>query len=355
MADLINEIIQVTITRQTAVAQVASFNGILIAEEFLAASITPAFATDERVRSYTSLADIVSAGYTTSSAVYLAGKALFQQNPNPGKIYVGRKLTGGDGSETWTQALTAMLEDSNEWYGFGIGSTTLADLEEAADWSEANKKLMGISDDDSNIISGTGDIAEYINTNNYDRSFVIYHPAADGSTSDPFANFAWLGKIFPNDPGSANWAHKTLAGVTAYQLTSTERGVIEGKKGNYFSTVAGIDVTLYGWVGSGEYIDIIRGVDWSEARIQELIYQVLINNIKVPFTDDGIQAVDSQLKAALQEGIDVGLYASYETTVPLAADVSATDKGNRLLPDVEFVAILAGAINKVQVNGIVSL
>ncbi len=112
---------------------------------------------------------------------------------------------------------------------------------------------------------------------------------------------------------------------------------------------------MYGWVGSGEYIDIIRGVDWSEARIQELIYQVLINNIKVPFTDDGIQAVDSQLKAALQEGIDVGLYASYETTVPLAADVSATDKGNRLLPDVEFVAILAGAINKVQVNGIVSL
>lgn len=356
----INEIVQITITRQTAAAQVPAFNGVLIAEEILKADIAPAF--NERVRVYTSLAELVTAGFVTTDAVYLAAQALFSQNPNPGKIYVGRKLTGVDGTETWTEALTAMADENKEWYGFSIGTKTLTDLQLAAAFSEANKKLFIISDDDANIVDGTGDIAEYVNSNSYDRSAVIYHDEADLSADDPMAEFAWMGKLFPKDPGSVNWAYKTLSGVTAVEITSAQQTTAFGKECNLYQEIAGNNVTRYGTVGSGEYIDIIRGLDWLESLIQSNIYTVLLNNDKIPFTDAGIQSIVAEIQSALQSAADVGLIIGaedeengYAVTAPLAADVSAANKAARILPDIEFRATLQGAVNKVEIQGYVGL
>ncbi len=356
----ISEIVQVTITRQTASAEVPSFNGIMIAEEFLIADITPAFS--ERVREYSSLSELLTAGFVATDAVYLAAQAMFSQNPNPGKIYVGRKLTGGDGTETWTQALTAMLEENKEWYGFGIGTRTLADLQLAAAWAEANKKLFAISDDDANIVDATGDIAEYINTQGYDRSFVIYHDGADLGASDPMAEFAWLGKLFPKSPGSVNWAHKTLSGVSAVDLTTAQQTTAFGKECNLYQSIAGNNITRWGTVGSGEYIDIIRGLDWLESIIQANIYTVFLNNDKIPFTDAGIQAVVAEVQSALQSAANVGLIIGAEdeengftVSAPLASEVSSANKAARTLPDITFRATLQGAINKVEIQGYVGL
>jgi hypothetical protein len=41
--------------------------------------------------------------------------------------------------------------------------------------------------------------------------------------------------------------------------------------------------------------------------------------------------------------------------VPRAIDIPANDKANRILPDVTFTAILAGAVHSVQVNGTLAL
>ena len=359
---LIDEYIEVNITRQTAVATVASFDNAMIAAEFLKADITPSF--DERVRPYSNLAEMLTAGFLITDPVYLAAKAFFSQNPNPGIIYVGRKLTGLDGTETWEEALTAMKEDNNEWYVFSIDSKILADLESGADWSESNKRLMIISDDDPNIIDSVGDIAEYINTQNYDRSTVMYHPDADGGVDDPYINFAWAGLMLTFEPGEANWLHKTLSAVASYKLTTAQRAIIEGKKGNYYSEIAGLNKTLGdGTVGSGEYIDIIRFTDWLEAHIQTLVYTFIGQLPKVPFTDPGIQGTKSKVDEALQDGVDIGGLAppdeegnpSYTTTVPLSADVSVVDKANRILNDIKFTAIYAGAINRFGINGTISV
>lgn len=359
MGDISN-IVNVTITRATALPEEAAFNGLLIAAEFLIADITPNFT--ERVREYTSLAQIASEGFGTTTPVYLAAQALFSQNPNPGKIYVGRKLTGGDGSETWTEALTAMAEESDDWYGFAIGSRALADLEEAADWAETVIKIFFVSDDDSNIISGTGDIAEYANTNNLDRTAVIYHSDADLTADDPYAEMAWAGKLFTYAPGSATWALKTLNAVASYDLTPTQRTTVLGKEGNIYESIAGVDITNEGTVGSGEYIDIIHGTDWLQSRIQTVVYTALLNNIKVPFTDAGIQSIVAQIQGALQEAVAVGLIIGaededngYVVSAPRAADVSAANKAARTLPDITFRATYQGAIHKTTIVGTISV
>ena len=122
---------------------------------------------------------------------------------------------------------------------------TLAELEDIADWTEANKKLFFVSDDDSNIISGTGDIAEYANTNNLDRTAVFYHPDADLTTDDPFMEVAIAAKGFTYAPGTINWALflKNLSGVTSYTLTATQRSTALGKECNIYEEIAGNDFT----------------------------------------------------------------------------------------------------------------
>lgn len=358
----IDNIVYVTITRATAAPSEVSYNGILIASEFLKASITPAF--NERVREYTSLADIVTEGFATSSPTYLAAKALFAQSPNPGKIYVGRKLTGVDGTETWTAALTAMALETSDWYGLTVGTKTLADLQEVATWTEANKKLFFVSDDDPNIIGGVGDIAEYCDTNNLIRTAVFYHPDADLSATDPFFEMCVAAKGFTYPPGSINWALylNNLAGVSAYPLTSAERSTAIGKNCNIYESIAGIDIVYKGTVGSGEYIDIIHGTDWLETRIQSRVFGALTLNPKIPYTDAGIQCIVSEVQGALQEAVNAGLIIEaadpdrgYSVSAPRAADVSLSDRAARTLSDVTFIAFYQGAISKVEISGTISV
>jgi hypothetical protein len=354
----LNDIVNVTITRNTTVPSVQSFSDILIAGEFLASTITPVFATDERVRSYTSLTDMATAGFSTTGAVYLGAQSVLSQNPKVSKVYVGRKLTSTDGIETWTEALSAIAVDNNDWYGLVVGTRTLAEQELVADWVEANDKLCGLSSDDSNIISSTGDIAEYLQTNSLSRTFAFYHPNSDLSATDEFPEGAMLGKMFPKVPGSSSWKFKTLAGVSSYSLTSTERGVVLGKNCNIYTSVAGVAITEEGVTGDGSYIDVIRGTDALKATIQAEIYTALIQQDKVPFTDGGIKSIEGILKGVLAQFVGSNFLAgdpAPTTFAPLVSAVSTIDKGNRTLPDITFEAILAGAIHKVIIAGVLSL
>jgi len=118
---------------------------------------------------------------------------------------------------------------------------------------------------------------------------------------------------------------------------------------------AGIPITSDGRVASGEYIDVIHGIDWLRARIQNLVFTPMIQLDKIPFTDEGVQIIVSQLRAALDEGVRHELLASYDIEYPAVADVAPNFRGERTLPDVRFTAVLAGAIHRTEINGTVTL
>jgi hypothetical protein len=114
-------------------------------------------------------------------------------------------------------------------------------------------------------------------------------------------------------------------------------------------------MTSNGQVAAGEYIDVIHGLDWLKARIQNLVFGALVGVDKVPYTDEGVQMVESPLKAALEESKKNLILSSYQTTFPAVADVPKTEKGERFLPDVEFGGPLAGAIHATRIRGVVTL
>jgi hypothetical protein len=110
-------------------------------------------------------------------------------------------------------------------------------------------------------------------------------------------------------------------------------------------------------VGSGEYIDVIHGLDWLSARIQNLVFTPLVQMDKVPFEDEGITTLVDQLRAGLDEGVKYQILkkGAYTIDAPTADQVPDSAKAQRLLPDVKFRAPLSGAIHKTEIDGTITL
>lgn len=266
--------------------------------------------------------------------------------------------------DSWTTALSKMKEQNNDWYAVSVSARLMENQQDCAEWIQSNKKIGGLTSGDNIIVDEeTGDIAAWAKLNNLDRVFVFYHPdakLADPTVdklayTDPIPEAAYFGKMLSKKPGAATWKFKELQSVPTYELSQGQVSNIENKNATWYMTTAGVPMTSNGQMAAGEYIDVIHGVDWLEARIQNLVFTALINVDKVPFTDEGVQMVVSPLKTALEEAVTNGILASYEIEFPAVADVSVTDKGTRHLPDVKFTGVLAGAIHSTKINGVVTL
>lgn len=250
------------------------------------------------------------------------------------------------------------LEDDN-WYALAYTDRTKAVVQSIAAWVETRMKIFGTASDDATIIntaagSDMTSIAALLNQAGYVRSFVMYHQDADSD----YPECAWFGRVLPTTPGSVTWKFKTLASISYSDLSTNQSNNALNKKCNLYRFIGGVGITANGTVAEGEFIDIIRGIDWLTARIQEFVYALLVNSDKVPYTDAGIASVEAEVRRALDLGVSNSFIApdpEYTVTVPKAANVPSADKAARILRDVVFTATLAGAIHAVEIRGRVSV
>ncbi len=255
--------------------------------------------------------------------------------------------------------LTNINNVNSDWYALIATTRDVPTVKAIAAWTEARIKLFGTASDDPAIINvaagtDTTSIAAFFNQLGYVRTFVMYHQ--DASFDYPEA--AWFGRVLPLEPGSETWKFKTLSGISNSTLTTTQSNNALAKKANIYVFVGGVDITENGTTAQGEYIDIVRGIDWLSARIQEFVFSVLVSNPKVPYTDAGIAVIQAEVLRVLQLGVNNNFLASDPVpvcTVPRAADVPAIDKSNRILRNVKFTATLAGAIHAVVIRGTLSV
>lgn len=262
-------------------------------------------------------------------------------------------------SDTVENDLDAIALENNEWYALAYVDRTQSVVESIANWIESREKIFGTASDDSNIIdqavgTDTTSIAAFLNQSNFSRSFAMYHQDADSD----FPECAWFGRCLPTVPGSITWKFKSLNSIAYSDLSTTESKNARDKKANTFEYIGGVGITRDGTMGSGDFIDIIRGVDWLTARIQEFVYALLVNSDKVPYTNAGIASVESEVRRALDLAVDNDFIADnppYTISVPLAENVSSVDKANRILRDVDFQATLAGAVHLVVIRGRVTV
>ncbi len=322
------------------------------------AGITKARTPAVRTREYANI-EAVAVDFATTDPEYIAAKALFDQNPNPGVIKIGRV----DSGEDWSDAMDAIEAFDPDWYALAITERTQSDVLDVAAWVEAGERhLFATADSDVNILDSgvSSDLASQLQTLDYDRTLLVFHE--DAATTYPEA--AWIGDGFAKDPGSVTMKFRELTNVAANILTVAQSLAARNKNANVYETIGGRTITREGVVASGEFIDIMRDSDWLQTQLEEGIFALLADADKIPYDDGGIAAVESVVRQKLDAAITAGfltprpdLYGGqpYNVTVPASADVSQADKAARILRDVEFTATIAGAVHKVIVEGRVAV
>lgn len=275
------------------------------------------------------------------------------------------EMTIAPSTESVTDALAAVSNGPFNWYGLVITSRDTADVKSAAAWAEANEKLFGTASDDSNIIDSgaTGDIASDLMANQYFRTFGFY----SGRAATQYPEAAIMSSMFTYYPGQESWALKKLAGIAYDELTEGQAITAHSKNFSTFELFRNFAVTQGGKVASGEWIDTIRLRDQLVESIRVSVVSAMINaDGKVPYTDDGIQAVGNAMRAPLDLNVRRGgiapeeldendrIIPSYTISLPRSSQVPFNDKANRVLNDVKFTARLAGAIHVVNINGSLS-
>lgn len=262
-------------------------------------------------------------------------------------------------------SLAAISEQDDAWYGLLWNETDEDLVYTVAEYIESKRKIFLTVSQDADIIDAndTDDIGSTLSLATFDRTAVCYN----ADVSDHF-DAGFMGRLFPYDPGSETWAHKTIAGITRDDLTSAQRAAALDKNVNIYVTIAGLNKTLWGTMASGLFIDLRRGADWLWAQIEEGIYLKLTSVLKVPFTQKGINIVEEVVRAKLDNAIGVGLLSGdpfdaangimtpYIVNFPKIEEISQQDKADRVLSGGSFQAKFAGAIHRVSIlNGTISV
>lgn len=252
-------------------------------------------------------------------------------------------------SWAYDDALDALLLETTDFYAVAVDVNSGANVAEVAAWTLANERLafFGPQVTDPADYTATADaLMSATNT----RAVSVVRRERD------FAECAWMGEGLPFDPGSQTWSLKQLAGVVADTWTESEITTIEADNSNHVTSVAGLTIVRNGITHGGEWIDVVRGLDWLTARLQERVYTALANARKIPYTDDGAAIVANAIRGVLRDAEAKGLLTpgSSAVTVTPIADIPLADRAARRLTGVEFEAELAGAVHTVTITGAVS-
>lgn len=265
-----------------------------------------------------------------------------------------KDMTPSVGADLTTD-LAGALEYNSGWYALLIDSNTPEDIKAAAAFAEANRRMFAFETTDADVLDqgSTTDIFSELKALSYANTIGIY---SDEKNEGKAA--AWVGKCLPYDPGTVNWAHKVLAGVSTDALSRSKESIIESKSGNYYSIVAGRGNTFSGITPSGEFIDTANVVHLLYARIQEAVISVLKGNQKLPYTNAGVAAIAGVIKGVLDAEVGKGLTndpVAPFVNVPRVETIAVNIKQARHVPDITFTAVLSGAINSVSIRGTLTL
>ncbi len=303
-------------------------------------------------------------GATTTTSNFLNASVL-KSGVNPGGTILS---DGASSTETFAAAITAIETVNNDWASMGVLKEfrDSSSIEDMADAIESRRKIFVAATNDVNVLTlgSTSTFSYYGKNANYKRTAAIYN-----EFEDEYSDMAWLGLQLPKKIGSTNWALQTLPGIaegarsdiTPSNIVTSQIDAALDVNTNVYTTTLGSDFIYFGTMlggknieKEGEYIDIVRNIDFLQARVEEGLMSLLLEKDILPMTNAGISIVDNRLKSLLDTyGVKQGILieGSIVTSFPKRSEISQSDRDDRLLPDGTFTAELTGGINKVVLRG----
>jgi hypothetical protein len=262
-------------------------------------------------------------------------------------------------TETATDALDAIVEAGADFYGIALISKRDTDIGDVAEWAESRGRLFAARTNNADAFtSATDDVLSELKGLSYFRTFVVAHKRAW-----QFPEVALLANRLSINPdeGSSTWVHVRLVGITPDALTASEEANLENKNATYYKTIAGANVTLGGKTSGGEWIDVVLGIDWLNARIAEGAASVKISAAngggvtkKIPYTNEGVAVLEETLIKRLDVATSTGFLSPnprFTVVAPRVEDLTPEQRASRELPAIRWSAQIAGAIHVSNFEG----
>lgn len=339
--------LSINIDLQTKALQQASFGGILI--------LGNRASGDAQIDTYAAYADVSSMledGFEATDDEYKMAAQIFSQSPSPAQVSVYTRLDSEDVADSLNKAVAAGLD----FYFVLIAERTKAELQDAGDWTAANKRILIASSSDLTVLDSRNNI----------REFYILHNAPEN-----FPDAAVVGMAAPKTPGSFTWKYLTPNGVSASNFSLTQLNSIRSGNGQTLSERAGVVYLDNGITTGGEFLDVIQVRDWLEIRLGEDLFGLLTRVDKIPYDNNGFAKVEAVVRSRLRNAGELGMLATvsseedqansdegffqFKVTVPERSTIPATDRAARKLPQVSFTAVIAGAVHNVAIFGTITV
>lgn len=320
--------------------------------------------TIEGVTAISTAEELLDYGFTEEDAAYMAATVAFSQKPSPDKLLICVRAN----NEGTYEDIVTLLDKANaeaEFYGIHLSEfKDSADVATVSNWAEKNEKLFGFEYDDVENcpLKASANL----------RTFGICSGNADGYSADEqpevnmYAAIGLMAKMFGYEAGSETWNLKEIALIVPSKLSAEQKKSLEEDNVNAFLRYAGSNVTVGGKTLGGEWIDVIRFIDWIKDEMQKTIFNVMKANTKIPFTDKGIGLIEGAMEKVLKTGQDVGgiVETTYDADgnenpgfkvfVPKSYNLTEEQRKSRVLPGCRWTARLAGAIHVVEIEGYVT-
>jgi hypothetical protein len=255
--------------------------------------------------------------------------------------------------------LTEIRDAGAVWYDTVQTSHDSGDIALIAEWTESNDTpptiFMGQSSEadsaDNVVDTAETDIANVLATAGYKRSAYWWH-----EQDDEYLDAGISGRELPVDPGKDNWALKEVIGMTPSSLTQTQKNNLQDKNANYYYALTNQNnITYPGKMASGDWIDVVRFVDFLNARIGEAVANLMLGSERVNFDEGGLMKIKNAINGVLQAAKDDGKLIGFTITVPALSSYSQQSRTDRVLdPPITFAAQGSGAINFVRIAGTVA-
>lgn len=364
-----NRVVDVSLSRNDAFPSRRGFGTQLI---ITTATVADKVDLTHRTKLYGSMEEVVE-DWASSTSAYKAALSAFSQNPRPRQIKIGHVADDATMTSAELQAqLDLLYASDSDWYFLTVTSE-LRDVAATVGilvWTQAKNKLAIIdsNDADTENPADTTSLAA-ANKGVYDRTAVFYH---DDATAYPAASL--VGYMQTRDFDEANSAYtakfKTLPGIDAVNIGSAAVTAVTGftpgegqseavgHMANTYIDIGGSNFTVEGsTLTANVFLDEIHTTDWIIARTEEEALGIMLNNPKIPFTDQGMQMLAGAVRTVMQQAVRAKLVAedldpvtgeyapSVVITVPSVFDVPESQRKARIAPAIECRFRASGAVH----------
>lgn len=263
-------------------------------------------------------------------------------------------------TETVGAALSAIAGAGAIFFGLAITGNIWTDVDALATWSASNGDRFPVYDTDGLAVADVGDAAD--NASNYKAASLDIFGLWGAFPWERPALSALAQRLAVNpDVSATTWEFLILPLTRPTPdtiLTATRRAALDAKNVAYYAEIGDARALLNTKVARGEWADVVTGIVWLKARLQEATFARLqaatLAAKKLDYTNAGGRAVlESIARAVLTRAVNTTFLSSFAPgPLPDFDALSPSTRATRVAPALVFNGRIAGAIHKsaLQIN-----